>query len=48
MPDLRVSCCSCGHVREGLAQELCEEACKCGKVCCGKVEKMIAESFFED
>jgi len=40
--------CSCGHVREGLAQELCEEACKCGKVCCGKVEKMIAESFFED
>jgi hypothetical protein len=36
--------CSCGHIREGLAQELCEEACTCGKLCCGKVEKIITES----
>jgi len=37
--------CRCGHVREGLAQELCEEPCQCGAVCCGAVEKIITESF---
>ena len=35
----------CGHVREGLAQVLCEEPCTCGAVCCGAVEKIITESF---
>ena len=30
--------CKCGHVREGLAQELCEKECVCGAVCCGSID----------